>query len=351
MFKVRVFFRGDRQPVGRRVIPLAPLVILTGCTSVPDGEERFHVNSAGMSMPVVVFGDRDASTLIVHLHGGPGESRIDTWLGAETRLAERFLFATWAQRSTAFATGNLRRDTMTLEQHVLDLRAVLEVLHAKYPAKRIVLTAFSWGGAMAIDYLTTQPADYVEGLVVVGGLISARVAIDSSWPMLAEHGAHQIARGGDRDYWEEVVDLSGRFTNALETLASEDYLDEFVRPRVDACSQMRRDLDLPDNVENEPKSTYERYQLLPPAEAKAVRWVVEELLAIDLQDRLPAIEVPALVLWGELDCNIPIDSFQIALDEIPNARGRAFPGIPHDVIDSAPADYAHAVGEFIDELP
>ena len=310
--------------------------------------------SRGIALPVVEFGRRDSDFVVVHVHGGPGESRLDTALGAETRLAASTLYVTWAQRTTPFATGPLQRDSATLAQHVEDLSAVLATVHARHPNKRVFLTGFSWGGAMVLEYLANAPAPFVEGAAVIGALVDARRAIDDSWTMLRAHGRGRIEAGLDASYWRAVVDKSFRYATAIDALPPQRYLRDFVRPRITACNRMRDDLGLPDNVENSSKGVYERFHLLPPTESVAVEWMVEEILTIDVRPRLPDVSHPMLVLWGREDCNSPRAAAEIIFDTITTPAAsktlRILPGIPHDVLDAAPVEYATAVAEFIDGL-
>ena len=330
------------------------LASLLAACGPPPGETLYQVMSAGMVLPVVEFGPSDAEVAIVHIHGGPGESRLDTELGAEQRLGTRFLYTTWAQRTTPFATGHLRQRTATLAQHVADLEAVLATVHQRHPDKRIVITGFSWGGAMAIDYMASDPAPFVAGVVLVGALVHARTAIDDSWAMLRAHGEARMADGApDAAYWSGVVGKSNDYAAALDRLTAEDYLTAFVQPRVTACRRMREDLGLPDNVENRRKGVYDRFHLLPPTESVALRWMVDEVLDIDLRPRLSAVQRPALVLWGALDCNSPLptgESTWRALGSMQKTL-RVLTGIPHDVMDAAPTAYADEIGAFVDALP
>ena len=337
--------------------PIAPWLAALSIAACgpPQGETVYHVVSRGMALPIVEFGAADAETAVVHLHGGPGESRLDTRLGAEMRIAQSALYVTWAQRTTPWATGPLERTTATLEQHVRDLEAVLAAVHARHPDKRVVLTGFSWGGAMTIEYMARSPASYVAGAVLIGALVDARAAIDDSWAMLRAHGEAQIAAGASNaDDWRTVIDKADRYAQALVDLSPVEYLHEFVRPRVTACGRMRDDLGLPDNVENSKKNVYARYQLLPVAESVVLEWMVEEILRIDLRSRLAAIDRPVLVLWGELDCNTPRPADDVVFNgistpAIEKAR-RVVPGVAHDVLDAAPAVYAETILEFIDGL-
>ena len=319
----------------------------------PSGETLYHVSSGGMMLPVVERGAREADVAIVHIHGGPGESRLDTRLGAEERLASEVLYVTWAQRTTPFATGPLDRASANFDQHVRDLRAVLATVHARHPDKQVFLTGFSWGGAVAIEYMADSPANHVVGAALIGALVDARAAIDNSWAMIEAHGVAQISAGAaNANEWRADVERAARYQQALRSLPPERYLDDFVRPRVTACRRMREDLGLPDNVENSRKNSYERYQLLPILESTILEWMIDEILRIDLRPRLRRITRPVLVLWGEMDCNSPLPASEVIFDGLAaqNKALQVLAGIPHDVLDAAPAAYADAILEFIDAL-
>ncbi len=58
--------------------------------------------------------------------------------------------------------------------------------------------------------------------------------------------------------------------------------------------------------------------------------------APDLTDRLPAIDQPTLVIWGERDLTLAPASFTRLLDGLPNAAGQAVPNCGHQPHVSRP---------------
>ena len=66
--------------------------------------------------------------------------------------------------------------------------------------------------------------------------------------------------------------------------------------------------------------------------------------------RLAALDVPALVLWGEDDPFAPVAGAHRFVAELADAELVVLPGTGHFVVDDAPAAYAEAVMAFLGRL-
>ena len=66
--------------------------------------------------------------------------------------------------------------------------------------------------------------------------------------------------------------------------------------------------------------------------------------------RLAALDVPALVLWGEDDPFAPVAGAHRFVAELADAELVVLPGTGHFVVDDAPAAYAEAVVAFLGRL-
>ncbi|MFE6476312.1 alpha/beta fold hydrolase [Streptomyces rochei] len=70
----------------------------------------------------------------------------------------------------------------------------------------------------------------------------------------------------------------------------------------------------------------------------------------EIQDRYPAIGVPALVCWGEDDAWIPVTKGRELAAAVPGARWEPVPGAGHLVQEDAPAELTAALLAFLRRL-
>ena len=76
----------------------------------------------------------------------------------------------------------------------------------------------------------------------------------------------------------------------------------------------------------------------------------EELVKLvneDLKDRLPKVNVPTLLLWGENDTETPFDDAKIMEKEIPNAGLVPFKGCSHYVFLERPVQINNIIKNFM----
>jgi pimeloyl-ACP methyl ester carboxylesterase len=81
--------------------------------------------------------------------------------------------------------------------------------------------------------------------------------------------------------------------------------------------------------------------------AQSMRTELTVMAGADLRDLLPRIEVPTLLLWGELDARSPVDPVAHQfLEAIPRATLVVLPGIGHLSNIEAPEPFNRTVREF-----
>ncbi|WP_030247684.1 MULTISPECIES: alpha/beta fold hydrolase [unclassified Streptomyces] len=131
--------------------------------------------------------------------------------------------------------------------------------------------------------------------------------------------------------------------------------DAEVRARVEGAERM---LDVPDEdfaptmpglFAGEPPADAVRMLSLMSADTRrgSMRTELTIMAEADLRDLLPGIEVPTLLVWGELDMRSPVE--QVAhpfLEAIPQATLVVLPGVGHLSNVEAPEAFNRTVREF-----
>ena len=78
-----------------------------------------------------------------------------------------------------------------------------------------------------------------------------------------------------------------------------------------------------------------------------MRNTLVKLVNEDLKDRLPKVNVPTLLLWGENDTETPFDDAKIMEKEIPNAGLVPFKGCSHYVFLERPVQINNIIKNFM----
>jgi pimeloyl-ACP methyl ester carboxylesterase len=343
---------------GRRQRLFTMLLFFAGCCigaacHAPE-HDLFHVERAGARLPVVVAGNQDANTLVIFQHGGPdGSAGIDPLPPGLARLTNDALVAVWGQRSTTLASGLLTTRDNTIAQHVADLHAVRLALAERYPqARRLVLAGHSWGVALTLAYLGHHGEAGVAGLVLTDGFDAYDDNAERSFGRLAElAGAHIDDEADHGEYWRQTE----RF--AREQMQSgAPYALETIVKASEACARLEAELDRPEPVDVTATSLGAVTSPLLLPDGLLVAWnfrsMIKELMNFDVAEQLVNRHVPALLVWGESDCRVPVAT---ATSMRARYGGEAtlvvVDGATHFALYSQPRAFAEATLDFFKVLP
>lgn len=81
--------------------------------------------------------------------------------------------------------------------------------------------------------------------------------------------------------------------------------------------------------------------------AGAMRPTLVKVVNEDLRPVLPAIQVPTLILWGDLDQEVPRRAMETMATSIPHSRLVVFAGAGHFPFQDAPEEFGRALGDFL----
>ena len=82
-------------------------------------------------------------------------------------------------------------------------------------------------------------------------------------------------------------------------------------------------------------------------EAGALRATLVRLLQDDFRPRLPGIQIPTLVIWGDRDTEVPLAAARILAQEMPSAELAIIPGAGHFPFIEAPERFCQLVQGFL----
>lgn len=200
------------RPVLQILIALLILLpILTGM-GISHEDDFFHVKSGDTELPVWVKGNTDSKKMIIYINGGPGATSIDiaradmfTW---SSGLEENFAMVYYDQRGCGNAQGNLNDNSITIDQFVEDLNAIIAVLEARYDDPKIYLMGHSFGAFIGANYLLAgNLKEKIDGWISVSGAYN--FDYDLSWQyrrsFLRNIAKEELTKQKDTAHWNAAL--------------------------------------------------------------------------------------------------------------------------------------------------
>ena len=273
----------------------------------------------GAQMPIWVEGNTASNTLVIILHGGPGGNALiynETSITMARELEKRYGVAYWDQRSSGNSRGSFDKEELTVELMAEDLDLVIDLLQDQYgPNLDIFLLGHSWGGYLGSYYLL-QPTrqEKVRGWIDVDGAHNIPELTRDALVLMEEISREQIAANSDnRKQWEEILEFVEGFD-----LGSLVDVDAFVEVNIKAIKAEKlaysdgltaeSDEDPGELLKGLLNYFFGKHHPLTGLSNKIQlnqTQLLEEAIANPLSDELFRIQIPSLLLWGQLDFIVP----------------------------------------------
>jgi len=197
-------------------IVLAGIVILTGLLLVwspgtpqtfLDAEgnpllnslsEKIMVNINGVEQGMFIKSKDVDNPVLLFLHGGPGMPEYFLTRNYPTGLEEDFTVVWWDRRGAGLSFNpNIPRETMTLEQSILDTLAVTDYLRQRFGREKIYLMGHSGGSFIGIQAAARAPQLYYAYIgmgQMTYQILSEKMAYETMLPIFREHGTTRLAQ-------------------------------------------------------------------------------------------------------------------------------------------------------------
>jgi proline iminopeptidase len=298
--------------------------------------ERVAVNGAKLFLQVR-GADRSAPVL-VWLHGGPGGAERPLFRYFNGQLEEDFVVAYWDQRG-AGRSFDARADPrqLTVARHLADLDAVVDHLTRALDQDCVVLIGHSWGSALGLLYASGHP-EKVCGFIGVNQVVSTLEAQRAQYDFVLQGASSRHDRdalGQLREIGEPPFETVDQVLS-IERLVAR-YGGVFHRPPARvwvAIKLIFRRLVTPWEIPR-----------LIRANLVSLEAMHEELLALDLERRVPHVDVPVFFFLGRHDRQTEalLAARYIAELEAPVKRLIWFENSAHNIPFEEPARFNAAV--------
>lgn len=324
------------------------LALLSACS--PLTNDLIHVRHDGAVLPVMVRGNTDAGTLVVYEAGGPFgggiEERLLDYQGFADTLEPHLAIAAYDRRGYGNAYGTYDPDDIRLGAYVDDLDAVVLTLQERYAPDRTVLLGHSWGGLLTATYLVDHGSERVDAWIDVSGAILTG-GDDVYVPYRRDFACRVAAEPpepSDDVLWSDLL----AWCDANPTVDPESAARDELWTYLDAIYELVGDPPLPlgpllGAVFGSPYNVTDSH--LTPN--RISRPLYEDTRELDLLSNVHQIDVPSLIVAGELDDVIPSEVGRAVAAEVPDASFVEIPDAGHYVTWPDPQPFADEVLGFL----
>jgi pimeloyl-ACP methyl ester carboxylesterase len=230
----------------------------------------------------IAYERRGAGPPIVFVHGAAEDARI--WRSQLTALADEFTVVAWdepgAGRSSALTPGS------RLADYANCLATLIESLEVG-PAH---VAGISWGGTLVQELYHRRP-ELVQTLILIDTYAGWKGSLPEEEVERRVSGAREM-----------LARAPGEFDPTLPGLFAGEPPAEFARLLEEIAADVR-----PESLEN----------------------VLSIMSKTDLSSLLPAIAVPTLLIWGDLDARSPLEVAREFERSIPDSSLVVIPGCGH----------------------
>ncbi len=255
----------------------------------------------------IAYSDEGAGPPLVLLHGGMDDSR--SWRWQVDGLTDEFRVLAWD--APGCGRSSEPPESWRMPDYAECVKAWLDALGVPQPN----LLGLSWGSTLALELYRRHPR-VPRSLV----LASAYAGWAGSLPPEEVAARLESVLGGADLSRAEL--LQG-WPGLLSAAATPELVEELVSVWADNAGGMH------------------------PAGYRAMAHAMAEA---DLRDVLPRIDIPTLLLYGELDQRSPLSIAAELRDRIPSARLEVIPGTGHLSNAEAPDEFNARVREFLRSL-
>lgn len=272
-------------------------------TLTSHSDDSFFLNNNKAVMPVLVKGNTASKLFCITLHGGPGDSGIQSFSATNSfdKLEEDIAMVYFDQRCAGLAQGNCRATEMEISDFVDDIDKLIQVLQFRYGNDlSFFLLGHSWGATLALDYLINgNHKNLIKGCIQSNGSHSIPMVSKEEKKILLQFADEQIALGNSISKWESIRDtvIDADVDLFEDRIVIVEQCYKTIQPLIDAGVILQPSFKL-DNFLYHLSNTFMTSNSI---RINNNRPFYEKLLAYDISDQLNQIETPMGLFWGRYD--------------------------------------------------
>jgi len=258
-------------------------------------------------MPVLVRGNTNSKVFCIVLHGGPGDSGIQSFAynNIFSKVESEFAMVYYDQRCAGLSQGNCDATQLEVSDFVEDIDKLVELLQFKYGHDiQFFLLGHSWGATLGLDYLVNgKHKSMIKGFIQSNGSHDIPMLTGEERKFILHHAQQQIGYGNNIATWQKIFDtVESADTLSFDgklTILQESYKLRELFTEVDSVAQI--------NIKPDKIISLMGNSLiaLTNSSINDNRPLFDKLVAYDLTAQLSTITNPVALYWGKFDAVHP----------------------------------------------
>lgn len=306
------------------------LIGLLSCTKPSLFSEKassnFFLKNDCATMPILVEGNTMSKVFCIVLHGGPGDSGIQSFNSSNAflKVENPFAMVYFDQRAAGISQGNCNGDDLRIADFVKDIDKLILLLESIYGSDiKIFILGHSWGGTLGLEYVINgEQRAKVKGYILCNGSHNIPMLSNEEKKVIAYYSEQQIGYGNNVAEWQaiqdKVKDLDPTLFDDRLTILMESYRTKALFEDVDSIL-------IPD-IKADGITSLLANSLLTSQNVLVNnnRTFYEELMAYDNSPFLEQVETPVGLFWGKFDLVHPSIMAETIHDLLVNSESELF---------------------------
>lgn len=255
-------------------------------------------NLGGFSQKVLVEGKRDDLPILITLHGGPG-TPIPLCVGCRGMFPEftdNFITVCWDQLGCGINNYKID-DNFTINRFVQMTCDLIDSIKKEFPNNKLFIFSASWGSILSLS-VTEKKAKVIDGILAIGQIVKNIFYNEEVYNALKESGVS-----------ERIIN---RIKNTdIDNIKSKDLqlVSCLLRKKTNAYNNKKsKPLEIGKiilGLFQSPDYTFKDFKAMFINGYKDNISLWNEILRIDLSEKLKNVSVPYYILQGETDIVSP----------------------------------------------
>jgi len=277
----------------------------------PQVDDYYQIEHQGIAMPLWVRGRVDSGVIILHLHGGPGDTAIRMSLQPAYReLESKYAVAYWDQPGAGNSRWLTPQREIPMSEITDALDEVITLIHEEYPNTQLFLLSHSFGGEVGTKFLTEYSYDgRVVSWIMVDGVFNEIGNRELALEWLEQRATMRLREGHfsslqEEQFWKSAIEYV-RTHQTFEKWYETELWDNYIEPAGGYSYSPESEPALggvPHYLVGRANFILERVNL------RNAKSIYRDALATNYTPVMRNIKLPTLILWGKHDGALPVAS-------------------------------------------
>lgn len=259
------------------------------------------INLGGVDQWILIRGCNRHNPILLCLHGGPGTAQIAFAPRYQAELEKHFVVINWDQRGSGKSfSEQIDKESMSIEQLAADTCELIEAILKRFNRQKLYLLGHSWGSVLGLLAVQNCP-DLFYSYISVGQVVDIQETGRILYDFLMESAKKSNNTKALREL--ESIGFPPAEKNSENIMAQIHWAEKFggVFRRPGLKKEISRTVIFSPDYTLREKLNYHK------ASSFSFSSILNQLLEVNMLERVPEVQVPIYMCVGRNDYNTPFE--------------------------------------------